>query len=77
MKPPRPQTQVPVFKPKIDMKPIFVLVAFYVFVLLLLAGTCYLVFFKNVTDKLFFVSFIVMILTKPKVTNFLTYKSDE
>lgn len=59
------------------MKPIFVLVAFYAFVLLLYFGTSYLVFFMNVTDKLFFVSFIVMMLSKPKVTNFLTPKSDE
>lgn len=59
------------------MKPIYVLVAFYAFVLFLFFGTCYLVFFMNVTDKLFFVSFIVMMLSKPKVTNFLTAKSDE
>lgn len=77
MKPQRPPTQVPAFKPIVDMKPIFVLVAFYVFVLLLFFGTSYLVFFKNVTDKLFFVSFILILLCKPKVTNVLTAKADE
>lgn len=59
------------------MKPIFVLVAFYVFVLLLLAGTCYVVFVINKTPWIFGITLIVILECKPKVMNVFKPKSDE
>lgn len=59
------------------MKPIFVLVAFYAFVLLLLAGTSYVVFVMK-EDPLWFVfSAFTIVECKPKVMNILTPKGDE
>lgn len=59
------------------MKPIFVLLAFYVFVLLLLAGTSYVVFVMKEDPLWFALSGLIVLECKPKVTNVLTSKADE
>ncbi len=59
------------------MKPIHVLMAFYAFVLLLLAGTSYVVFVMNKTHWLYGIALIVVLECKPKVMNIFKPKGDE
>lgn len=59
------------------MKPTVIVLAFYVFALLLLAGTAYVVFGLKESTWWFLPACAIVIECKPKVTNLLKLKDEK